>query len=155
MLDFSHLDLVSFCKTHSVTLSNVFQTAWGILLSAFVGSEDICFGYLTSGREIPVFGIEDAVGPFINMLICRMTLDKNMSSIDLLRTAQSDYLNSLTHQHCSLAEIQHSLDLAGGQPLFNTAITFIVQASQTERTQSNLNFYPVGGRNPTEVSLIL
>ncbi|KAH8805177.1 hypothetical protein F5884DRAFT_885253 [Xylogone sp. PMI_703] len=153
-INLGDLDLRTYCRAHSVTLSNLFQVVWAIVLGTYTGSEEACFGYLTSGRDVPVSGIQDAVGPFINMLVCRIPLSKEYSLIQLLGQAQSDYLNSLSHQHCPLAEIQHALNLSGGQSLFNTAMTFIVQSAMTEK-ESTIDFHEIGGSNPTEYDIIV
>ncbi|RBA15944.1 hypothetical protein FPRO05_12165 [Fusarium proliferatum] len=55
--------------THDVSISNFFQGAWAFVLRAFTGSEDVCFGYLTSGRNFPVDRIVEIVGPLISMLV--------------------------------------------------------------------------------------
>src|SRR5207244_3727055 len=104
---------------HGITLSNIFQLAWSLVLRAFTGSDDICFGYLTSGRDIPLSGIEDAIGPFINMLVCRTKFSSDLTLGQLLESTQEDYINNTKHQHVSLAEIKRSLNLPD-IPLFNT-----------------------------------
>lgn len=58
-----------FCQKYNLTVANVFQTAWGLVLRNLTGLDQACFGYLTSGRDVPVNGIADAVGNFIHMVI--------------------------------------------------------------------------------------
>ncbi|KAF7512376.1 hypothetical protein GJ744_001944 [Endocarpon pusillum] len=115
----------TFCRQHNVTLANVFRLAWAVVLRAYTGNDQVCFGYLASGREIPVVGIESAVGAFINMLTCSLDfshIDKK-SIGDALDDLQDEYLKVLPWQHTSLAEIQHELGLSG-QTLFNTVLSF-------------------------------
>jgi non-ribosomal peptide synthase protein (TIGR01720 family) len=114
-----------FCQAQSITLANVFRLAWALVLRSYTGSEQVCFGYLASGREVPVEGIDSAVGAFINMLVCSLDFEslKAAKGIDVLEELQEEYLTSLPHQHCSLAEIQHSLGIQG-QSLFNTVLSF-------------------------------
>ncbi|CBF87236.1 hypothetical protein AN9244.2 [Aspergillus nidulans FGSC A4] len=54
----------AFCARHNVTPAIVFQMAWALVLKAYTGQDDICFGYLTAGRDVPVLNISDAVGVF-------------------------------------------------------------------------------------------
>ncbi|KAJ5794579.1 nonribosomal peptide synthase [Penicillium paradoxum] len=115
--------LHSFCRRYGITLSNVFQLAWALVLRAYTGSDDVSFGYLTSGRDAPIEGImEHAVGPYINMLVCHLNLDERADVRQLMLQIQSTFLDSLPHQNCSLANIQHALSLSG-QALFNTAMS--------------------------------
>ena len=50
-----------FCKIHGVTTANLVHIAWALVLRCFTGAEDVCFGYLTSGRDIPVDDIDAAI----------------------------------------------------------------------------------------------
>ena len=126
-LDFSdskYLKLKQFCEVNGVTFSNALHTAWGLTLRCYTGSDDLAFGYLTSGRDAAgVQGIEDAVGPFINMLVCRMSITNSSRLGAILEQVQKDYMDSLPHRYTSLAEVQHALRLSGAT-LFNTALSY-------------------------------
>lgn len=146
--------LQSFCESHDLTMSNLLAVAWGLVLRSYTGTDHVCFGYLTSGRDMPVEGIEETVGPFIGMLVCRMDLAKEATLLPVLRTQQSDYIQSVAHQHYSLS---HMLHLAGtsGEPLFNTAISLqkgAVGSCTSHQQRSGINIKFAGGHDPTEVS---
>jgi non-ribosomal peptide synthase protein (TIGR01720 family) len=143
--------LGQFCSTHGVTAANVVQTIWGLVLASYTSSDEICFGYLSSGRDMAVEGVDQIVGPLINMLVCRMRFSDVVDMSELVRQVQGDYLAALEHRHCSLAQIQHGLDLSS-QPLFNTILS--VQQAMAGSVQSKLSllFSGVGGHDPTEVS---
>lgn len=115
--------LQDFCDTNGFTLPNAMHTAWSLTLNNFIGAEDVCFGYLSSGRDAPIAGIENAVGPFINMLACRVNLPEDTVLLNVLDQVQKDYMESLPHKNVSLAEVQHALKLSG-TPLFNTCISY-------------------------------
>jgi hypothetical protein len=61
-------ELQEMCKRMKVTLANVMQAAWAFCLRLYTHADDISFGYLTSGRDVPVPDIEDTIGAFINMV---------------------------------------------------------------------------------------
>lgn len=115
--------LQDFCDANGLTLSNAFHAAWSLTLRCYTGSEDICFGYLTSGRDTTIPGAEAAVGPFINMLVCRAKMLGSTSLKEVLDQIQTDYTDSLPYRHTSLAEVQHALRLSG-IPLFNTCLSY-------------------------------
>jgi hypothetical protein len=119
----SSRSLQRFCKTYGTTPFNLIQVAWLLVLRCYVGTEDVCFGYLASGREIALPGIEDAVGLFINMLVCRLQLDDNLAIMTLLEQNENNFVCSLENQHCSMARIQHDLGLHR-DPLFNSIISY-------------------------------
>ena len=154
-LDFDRFDeLQAFCRKNEVTISNVMLAAWGLVLKQETKCDDICFGNLTAGRDVPVEGIQDAVGAFINMLVCRLDFSQYSTLKDIIRKVQSDFLESLPHQHCSLARIQHELGLSK-EPLFNTAISIQNQISSldSEKEGEVIEFETLGGHAPTEVWL--
>lgn len=110
----------NYCKTNGVTLSNVLQLAWALVLHCYVGTYDVSFGVVASGRDVPVRNIEEAVGCFVNMLITRLAFSDETTMNQLLEKLQADSTNALAHQGCSLADVQHRLQLP---VLFNTAFT--------------------------------
>jgi amino acid adenylation domain-containing protein/non-ribosomal peptide synthase protein (TIGR01720 family) len=140
-----------FCQKHNVTLASIFRLAWAKVLRVFTGDHQICFGYLASGREIPVAGIEEAVGAFINMLVCSIDFDttSQQATVQSLENLQDEYLQSLPYQHVSLAEIQHELGLSPGQKLFNTVLSFQRRPHQ-DFLAGDLHLRYIDGVDPTE-----
>jgi amino acid adenylation domain-containing protein/non-ribosomal peptide synthase protein (TIGR01720 family) len=144
--------LYSFCESNGVTVANVVQTVWGLVLRSYTGSDEVCFGYLASGRDTAIGGVEETVGPFINMLVSRMNIAEASSVSQLVKTVQESYIAGLEHQHYSLAQIQHDLGLSG-KPLFNTLMS--VQKVQAPKFECPaIAFDSVAGHDPTEVSRI-
>lgn len=146
-------ELQAFCRANSFTLSNVMLAAWGLVLRQYTATEDVCFGNLTAGRDAPVDGIQDSVGAFINMLVCRVDFSQPSTLKAIIRSVQSDYLESLPHQHCSLAKLQHDLGFSG-EPLFNTAVSIQNQIStrDAEKEGDAIEIEPISDHDPTEVS---
>jgi amino acid adenylation domain-containing protein/non-ribosomal peptide synthase protein (TIGR01720 family) len=153
-LDFSYPNpakLHSLCARAESTAASVYKLAWALLLRAYTGNNSPCFGYLASGRDLPIEGIADAVGPFINMLVCMIPLEDDDKQVEAaLNTAHADYANCLSHQLCSLAEIQRSLGL-GGDRLFNTVMS-VQRLSPPGTSTSTVEFQPVHAEDPSEVS---
>ncbi|RAL03130.1 nonribosomal peptide synthase [Aspergillus ibericus CBS 121593] len=145
--------LRDFCISHRITLSNLLQTVWALVCRCYVGRDDVCFGYLASGRDAPIEGLVDMVGPTISVLICKALLDDSTIVKDALKTCQAEFLDSLSHQHCSLAEIQHALGLAG-MPLFNTGISFQTMTGvDSDETTADVDFEGLVVREPTEYNI--
>ena len=155
-LDFTSthfLKLQKFCDANGLTFSNVLHTAWGLTLRAYTSSDDVVFGYLTSGRDAPIKGIEDAVGPFINMLVCRINTAPASRLGAILDQVQKDYVDSLPHRSTSLAEVQHALQLSGA-PLFNTALSYRRLPKNQSAQAANVTFIEcVPTYDPTEYNL--
>lgn len=152
LVDFDQYSkLLEICKADKVTLSSMLQGIWARVLALYTNSDDVAFGYVASGRDVPVEGIQDAVGAFINMLICRVQFKQGFDMRKVFRNVQSDFINALPHQHTSLAQVQHDLGLSG-KSLFNTAVS-IQNHSETETAErSGLLFEQMEGYDPSEVS---
>jgi len=139
------------CKELNVTLANVMQAAWAICLRTYLKSDNICFGYLVSGRDVPVNRVHDIVGPFISMLVCRVVFSSSSTFQDICEKVQRDYLRSLEHQHCSLAQVQHELGVHR-ESLFNTAVSIQGDSLVEESESSSLSFKAITAMDPNEVS---
>jgi amino acid adenylation domain-containing protein/non-ribosomal peptide synthase protein (TIGR01720 family) len=150
----SSTDLTTFCNDKNVTIVNVFQLAWGLVLKQYIATEDVCFGYLSSGRDAALDGIEQGVGAFITMLVSRMVLNNSVTISAALEKVADDLVKSLPNQHCGLAEIHHALKL-GSQPLFNTIISFHRETDNELITDSSIIVEAIRGYDPTEYALSL
>lgn len=143
-------ELRLFCSKNGLTLSNVLQLVWALILKIYTGNEDIVFGYLTSGRDAPIVGLQDAaVGAFINMLTCRINLIESLPIGNALEQIQNDFMNSMTHQNCSLADVQHELQLSSTS-LFNTAFTFQNRAASKAYSDTGIKFNVLEAHDPSE-----
>lgn len=142
--------MLAFCKRFGVTLSNVLQLAWTLVLHYYVGTQDVSFGVVASGRDVPVKGIEDAVGCFVNMLICRLELSDESTIRELLEKLQNDSVNAMSHQGCSLADVQHELQLPS---LFNTVFTFQRRQLSRDSTKTALAYDNVEAADPAEYQI--
>lgn len=142
----------NFCKRNGVTLSNVLQLAWALVLHCYVGTFDVSFGVIASGRDIPVKNIDEAVGVFVNMLITRLTFSDETTLEKLLETLQTDSVNALTHQTCSLAEVQNELQLPA---LFNSAFTFQRRSLSHDSEQTTLLYENMEAEDSGEYAITI
>ncbi|KAH7329601.1 hypothetical protein B0I35DRAFT_507853 [Stachybotrys elegans] len=144
--------LQQFCTDNGVTLSNVLQLAWALVLQAYTGLDDVCFGYLVSGRDVPVDGIDEAIGVFINMLVCRVILNPESPTGEVLSNLQAHLLKGMQHKHVSLADIQHETHTANA-PLFNTAYSFQRRSVSKSMATGPLSFDISDAQDPSEYTI--
>ncbi|KAL8877034.1 MAG: hypothetical protein Q9198_004872, partial [Flavoplaca austrocitrina] len=144
--------LQSFCIQRGITLSTCLQFVWSLVLRAYTGNQNVCFGYLSSGRDIPVDNIESAVGLFISMLVCRMDCSNEVQISSALEQIRDDYTQSITHQAFSLGDMQHELQLSG-KSLFNTAFTYQRRPTQPETKDQGIKIDILDAHDPSEYDL--
>lgn len=144
------LQITEYCADSGITLSALLQFAWGVVLRTYTGSDDVLFGFLSSGRDVPVPHVEHAVGAFINMLVCRLRLGAETEITDALESTHADLAQAMAHQACSLAEMQHELGLAG-ETLFNTAFTYQRRSASSPASRSaGLQYRVLSAEDPSE-----
>ena len=115
-------NLKSIAKRQGVTVSTLFQVAWGLLLMKYNDTDDVVFGTVVSGRPTEIHGVERIVGLFINTIPVRIQLKNNESVGDLLVKFQSSMFESEQHHHMSLPDIQALSE--PGRGLFNNVLVF-------------------------------
>jgi non-ribosomal peptide synthase protein (TIGR01720 family) len=143
-------DLQQYCERTGVTLANVIQAAWAVVLRKYTVSDDVCFGYLSAGRDAPVKGVQDTIGVFINMLCCRVRFPHSRLLAEVPSKIQDDYLRGIPHQRCSLAQVQHELGLQGKQ-LFNTVLSIQNHSRASDAEEQSLVFVLQTAHDPSEV----
>jgi non-ribosomal peptide synthase protein (TIGR01720 family) len=144
-------ELQTLCEKMKVTLANVMHAAWALVLRKYTKSDDVCFGYVTAGRDAPVDGIQDTVGVFINMLCCRIKFATTSTLSEVFSSVQDEYLESLPYQRCPLAQVQHDLGLSR-KALYNTSLSVQNHSRSSDEAEQTLVFEPTTAYDPSEVS---
>ncbi|UQZ35484.1 hypothetical protein C2I18_19325 [Paenibacillus sp. PK3_47] len=105
-----------------VTLNTIIQAVWSLQLQYYSGQSESVFGYVVSGRNPQIRGIEQAVGLFINTLPLRVSSQGVCTFEEFIRQIHGNTLESRNHDSYSLADIQ-----ARSEPrekLFNHIMVF-------------------------------
>lgn len=131
----------------------VFQAALAWLWSSLVGDEDVITGFVTSGRIVPLAGIESIMGPCIATLPLRTNLTQTRTIKDLLATIQSQVRSALSHASLPLAEIKKAAGIAPGQSLYD--VLFVYQESLYSTRQNEDCVREVGHFDYLETKLLV
>ncbi|CAJ2506120.1 Uu.00g002500.m01.CDS01 [Anthostomella pinea] len=156
-MDFNRFpEVQSLAGKSGVTFANILLATWALILRSYTSDADVCFGYLTSGRNVPIENVENAVGAFINMLCSRIKVSQSQSLLDVFYKVQNDFVDSLPHQHCSLAQFQHDLGLSG-KALFNTVISVqnygATAAGEHVPSDGRIEFEHLDAHDPSEFAV--
>ncbi|HZF89349.1 amino acid adenylation domain-containing protein, partial [Streptomyces sp.] len=108
-------------RAHGLTLNTVVQCAWGLLLGALTGRDDVVFGATVSGRPADLPGVDEMIGLFINTLPLRVRIRPGATLAELGAEVQARQADLIEHQHIGLAEVQRAI---GVPQLFDTALVF-------------------------------
>ncbi|KAJ5301395.1 nonribosomal peptide synthase [Penicillium antarcticum] len=149
------LDL--FWRTHQLTLTNIFQVAWGLVLRHYTTSNEVSFGTILSGRDLPLPDIMQLVGSCFNVLPCCLRLDPSRALLDVFQENQRQMHQRANFQHCSLPEIIRSAGHEAGR-FFNTCLTVQpVPDADLEATndQEEIKIRLVEVHDPTEYDICI
>ncbi|ACK73920.1 amino acid adenylation domain protein (plasmid) [Gloeothece citriformis PCC 7424] len=116
--------LESLAQKNRLTLNNIVQGAWGLLLSRYSGESDVIFGATVSVRPSNLPDVDKRVGLFINTLPIRLKISDQMALIPWLKQLQSQQIEQEQYAYYSLADIQKNSDILSGKPLFESLLVF-------------------------------
>ncbi|RPB02033.1 hypothetical protein L873DRAFT_1788049 [Choiromyces venosus 120613-1] len=96
-----------------VSPQTLIQTAWGYLLSLYMGSPDVVFGTVVSGRTVAIPGVEDILGPTIVTLPLRVKIGQEATSEDLIQDVHRSNWLVLEHSGLPLRDIRKVCEIEG------------------------------------------
>ncbi|MFB2837167.1 amino acid adenylation domain-containing protein, partial [Floridanema evergladense] len=130
----------SFVREHQLTLSNLVQATWALLLYRYSQESDVVFGATVSGRPPVINGVESMVGLFINTLPMRVRFNENTKLLGLLKDLQVQLVESEQFSYSSLMEIQGFSNVPRGTYLFDSIVVFENYPIDSDLLEDNSNF---------------
>jgi amino acid adenylation domain-containing protein len=124
-------------QRHDVTLNNLVQAAWGLLLSRYSDEEDVVFGVTRACRYWSRDG-SSMVGLFINTLPFRVRVRSDQLVKDWLAELRAQHLTLREYEHTPLMKIQQWSEMPPGTALFDSVLVF-------ENYQLNERLNALGG----------
>ncbi len=110
--------LKEMCQREGVTLNAVLQYVWHKVLSVYGNSKVTTVGTVVSGRNMPIEGIETAVGLFINTLPLIVT-HRNGSVLGQIKNIHQDINEISNRSSVNLAALQE-----GSERLFDSLFVY-------------------------------
>ncbi|KAL2017968.1 hypothetical protein VTK56DRAFT_1500 [Thermocarpiscus australiensis] len=157
-LDITSYQLSAFTRTYKTTVDAVLRLAWGLILRSFTGSNQVCFGFQTVGRDDSIIGMQHAVGSFANTVACSYDLATYSPLSATLRLVEEQFQNGLPHQHFTMAELQHAMGMKGGERLFNTCLTFTEEPAGLNSkftTRTSFELKPISLQQTFDVDVVI
>ncbi|KAI1507176.1 hypothetical protein Ptr86124_013894, partial [Pyrenophora tritici-repentis] len=87
------------------TTSTLIRAAWAIVAGNYTSSDDVVFGATVTGRNAPVAGIEDIVGPAIATVPVRVRLPRDWTVPALLAAVQQQATEMIPYEQTGLQRI--------------------------------------------------
>ncbi|KAJ5102314.1 hypothetical protein NUU61_004536 [Penicillium alfredii] len=93
-------------KNTEFTIPTYIRQAWALICAAYTGSNDVVFGATVSGRNAPVPGIEQIVGPTIATVPLRVQLNRGASTQEALQSIHEQSVSMAPFEQTGLQRIR-------------------------------------------------
>ncbi|WP_010494699.1 non-ribosomal peptide synthetase [Paenibacillus elgii] len=99
-------ELRGTAKRYRLTVNTLLQTAWGLLLQAYNGTDDVVFGTVVPVRPAHVPGMETMIGVCGNTIPVRIRSGAGATGADVMRSVEEQAAASEKYAMYPLYEIQ-------------------------------------------------
>ncbi|KAH8892343.1 acetyl-CoA synthetase-like protein, partial [Thozetella sp. PMI_491] len=136
-----------------VTLTMFFQAVWAVILRSYLHSNDVLFGFVSSGRRcVPLKAVGTALGPYIAQMVARAQIQNSDTLVELAKKLHHSTTEALSHEQCSLARIQRELRFNGS--MFNTMVD-VQRHPPLHKTGKAIYMAIADVYSPTEYDIVL
>ncbi|KAI0848990.1 lysergyl peptide synthetase 1 [Daldinia vernicosa] len=109
-------------ELHGVTIATKLQLAWAIVSQTYTNSLDVIFGVISSGRTAPVRGIDKMIGPTIESIPLRVSIDPSQKVMEALEDLQYQSTENTKYEHIGLKRISQQGSNAAAACRFQTLL---------------------------------
>ncbi|KAI9374718.1 hypothetical protein BJX61DRAFT_540522 [Aspergillus egyptiacus] len=120
-------ELETRCANLQTTVPNLIQAVFALLLADFVGTSDVTYGLVLSGRAVSSPGAESVLLPCITTVPARLDTRNLTTVAEVVEVVQRSTVRSLDFQHTPLRKVQQWLK--SDTPLFDCLFSYIRAAS--------------------------
>ncbi|WP_394839475.1 amino acid adenylation domain-containing protein [Pendulispora rubella] len=117
--------LRALAKRARVTLNNLVQAAWCLILARYTGRSHVSFGSMMSGRSASLLDYERMVGIFTNVLPMNVPIAGEQRLIDWVQEIPRIQADLTAHHHASLPDIRRWSRRTEDTSLFDSSLVFI------------------------------
>ncbi|OTA85540.1 hypothetical protein M434DRAFT_82622 [Hypoxylon sp. CO27-5] len=128
----------------------IFQACLAWLWANINGVDDTIIGFISSGRTLPIPGIEKIMGPCMTTLPLRTVFSRYTTIVELLQGIHAFNRDTLKYGDLSLAEIKRTISV---QKLFN--VIFAYQETLASRKRDDDIIREVRHKDAVETELLV
>ncbi len=123
------------CRRLGVSARPMVQTAWAIVLAAYIESQHLIIGDSVSGRTISA-ELDQVYGPVLSTVPVPFVLQPTQKLGDLIKDMNAFHTSVMEAQHTDLGAIRRSLEIPPGEHLFHSVFVLEPTPSDTEGVDS-------------------
>ena len=153
VIDISPTSLMKSSAAIGCSPQVFFQASLARIWSGILGSPDIVLGTVTSGRAIPVAGVEMIPGPCIASLPLRVDLSRISDMAHLLNHIHASNRGMMEHGTISLPDIKKFVGIQPGESLYD--VLFVYQESPDSKRKHDHALKEVRHLDRLETKLVV
>ncbi len=117
-------ELWNFARENGITVNNLVQGAWALLLARYSGRSDVVFGAIREGRGSSYENERAIVGVLINTLPFRIAVPSGAALLHWLKEIRKRWTALRDYEHTPLDRITEWSGLPPGTPLFDNVLAY-------------------------------
>jgi amino acid adenylation domain-containing protein len=103
--DRMRLDLLASCSgdmpmpdlQDGITIATAIKAAWSLCLAQYSNSNDVVFAQVSTNRALDIEGIDRMLGPGVNYIAVRVTLQPDWTAKELFRWVQDQHIRAMSY----------------------------------------------------------
>ncbi|GAK63175.1 ferrichrome siderophore peptide synthetase [Moesziomyces antarcticus] len=127
-------DIEAVGRRLGVSARPLVQTAWAVVLSAFIESQHLVLGDSVSGRTASA-ELDQVYGPVLSTVPVPFVLRPEQTLESLVKDTHSFHASVMEAQHTDLGAIRKMLQVAPGEPLFHSV--FVLEPAPSQENEAN------------------
>ncbi|KAL1606835.1 NRPS [Paraconiothyrium brasiliense] len=125
----------------NITVATIVRAAWGAVVARYSDSDDVVFGSTLTGRNAPVTGITDIVGPTIATVAVRSSINRTHTFAQHLQRTQDEMIAMIPYEHVGLQTIRRwGQDTLAAANLQNLLVVQIASDDRNGKRHTGLEF---------------
>ncbi|KAJ6125631.1 hypothetical protein N7471_012948 [Penicillium samsonianum] len=88
-----------------ITQATLLMSSWAWVLAGITGQPDVIFGYVSSGRDVPLDGANDFFGSAVTTVPLRLVIQKSWSIADFLWAVQMQRISNAQYEVVDFEDI--------------------------------------------------
>ncbi|KAJ1971887.1 hypothetical protein H4R35_004995, partial [Dimargaris xerosporica] len=122
-LPFAKSTLLTFARRHGLSLSTLLRAAYALVLSRYLGTDQVVFGVTVAGRNLDVDNITTLIGPCLTTVPFRVTAS-DQPILTWLKQLHESYVRMIPYEQSNVADIAQWCQTPSHTPLFGTMMGF-------------------------------
>ncbi|MDW6091096.1 amino acid adenylation domain-containing protein [Vibrio rhizosphaerae] len=118
-------------RHYGVSAASLFHLAWGLVVRATTGRDEVVFGTVLFGRMAGGDGADRALGMFLNTLPLRLSLAE-MAVEDAVVNTHQRLAELLNYEHAPLSQVQQCSGVSAPAPLFTSLLNYRYQGGSAQ-----------------------